>query len=69
MVVAELLPAEVRRMAALVPEVADPGPALAEVAIAFHVYRSYLPAGAEDLDHALALAARRRPELADTLEA
>ena len=28
---------------------------------AFEVYRSYLPAGAEHLDHALAIAAERRP--------
>ena len=67
MVVTTLLPAEIRRMAALVPEVADAGPALAEVAVAFEVYRSYLPAGAEHLDHALAVAATRRPELAEAL--
>ncbi len=69
MVVTTLLPAEVRRMAALVPEVPDAGPALAEVAVAFEVYRSYLPAGAEHLDHALAVAASRHPELAGTLSA
>lgn len=69
MVVTELLPAEIRRMAALVPEVSDAVPAIAEVAVAFAVYRSYLPAGAEQLDHALALAADRRPELAGALDA
>ena len=69
MVVETLLPAEVQRMAALVPEVADAGPALAEVAVTFEVYRSYLPDGAEDLDRALALAAKRRPELTETLTA
>jgi (1->4)-alpha-D-glucan 1-alpha-D-glucosylmutase len=63
-----LLPAEVRRMAALVPEVPDAGPALAEVAIAFDVYRSYLPDGVADLDHALATAARRRPQLTSILD-
>ena len=63
-----LLPAEVRRMAALVPEVADASAALAEVAIAFEVYRSYLPEGVADLDHALATAAERRPELTATLD-
>jgi (1->4)-alpha-D-glucan 1-alpha-D-glucosylmutase len=63
-----LLPAEVRRMAASVPEIADPGAALAEVAIAFEVYRSYLPEGVADLDHALATAAGRRPELTATLD-
>jgi (1->4)-alpha-D-glucan 1-alpha-D-glucosylmutase len=69
MVVGELLPAEVHRMAALVPGVPDAGPALAEVAVGFHVYRSYLPDGVERLDEALATATARRPELADTLAA
>ena len=69
MVDAELLPAEISRMARLVPEVRGAEPAIAEVAIAFDVYRSYLPAGAEHLDEALALAAQRRPALADTLDA
>ena len=63
LVVNTLLPAEVRRMVALAPEIADAGPALAEVAIAFTVYRSYLPEGVADLDQALATAARRHPEL------
>ncbi len=66
-VVTELLPAEIRRMAALAPDQPDAGAAIAEVAIAFEVYRSYLPAGAEHLDHALGLAGDRRPELAATL--
>jgi len=69
MVVADLLPAEIRRMAALVPEVEDAGAGIAEVAVAFAVYRSYLPEGAADLAHALALAARRRPELRPVLDA
>jgi (1->4)-alpha-D-glucan 1-alpha-D-glucosylmutase len=68
LVVNTLLPAEVRRMAALAPEIALAGPALAEVAIAFEVYRSYLPEGVADLDHALATAHRRRPDLADTID-
>jgi (1->4)-alpha-D-glucan 1-alpha-D-glucosylmutase len=63
-----LLPAEVRRMAALVPDIADASAALAEVAIAFEVYRSYLPEGVADLDQALATAAGRRPELTATLD-
>ena len=63
-----LLPAEVRRMAALAPEIPNAGPALAEVAIAFEVYRSYLPEGVADLDHALATAGRRRPDLAATID-
>jgi (1->4)-alpha-D-glucan 1-alpha-D-glucosylmutase len=69
MVVETLLPADVRRMAALVPEVPGAGSALAEVAVAFEVYRSYLPDGVEDLDRALATAAQRRPDLAGTLAA
>ena len=69
MVVTELLVAEIRRMAALVPAVDDAGSAIAEVAVAFAVYRSYLPDGVADLDHALALAARRRPQLRDALDA
>jgi len=63
-----LLPAEVRRMAALAPNVSEAAAALAEVAIAFEVYRSYLPEGIADLDHALATAVRRRPDLASTID-
>ena len=63
MVVTKLLPAEIRRMAALVPEIPEARAALAEVAVAFEVYRSYLPEGAEHLDRALTVAAKRRPEL------
>ena len=40
-------------MAALVPEIPDAAEALGEVAVAFAVYRSYLPEGVEHLDHAL----------------
>jgi (1->4)-alpha-D-glucan 1-alpha-D-glucosylmutase len=68
LVVNALLPAEVRRMAALATEIPNAGPALAEVAIAFNVYRSYLPEGVADLDHALATAARRRPDLAEAID-
>ena len=69
MVVTVLLPAEVSRMARLAPEVPEAGPAIAEIAVAFDVYRSYLPAGAERLDAALALAEQRRPALAAALAA
>jgi (1->4)-alpha-D-glucan 1-alpha-D-glucosylmutase len=69
MVVTSLLPAEIRRMAALVPEVAEAAAALGEVAVAFEVYRSYLPDGVEHLDRALAIAAERRPDLAAALAA
>ena len=67
MVVTTLLPAERRRMAALVPDVPEAAEALGEVAVAFGVYRSYLPEGVEHLDHALRTAATRRPDLARTL--
>ncbi|HEU5271285.1 MAG TPA: malto-oligosyltrehalose synthase, partial [Jatrophihabitans sp.] len=42
--------------------------ALTELAVAFAVYRSYHPAGTERLAEAAAVAAARRPELADTVE-
>jgi len=42
--------------------------ALAELAVAFGVYRSYQPVGAERLVEAAALARSRRPELAGTIE-
>jgi (1->4)-alpha-D-glucan 1-alpha-D-glucosylmutase len=45
-------------------ELAD---AIAELLACFPVYRSYLPFGIEHLDHALAEAERRRPDLADAL--
>ena len=58
-----MLAAEVRRLAALVPEVPAAGAALAELLACFPVYRSYLPAGAGYLDQALAETRRRRPDL------
>ena len=67
LVVERLLVAEQRRMAALVPELPDAIPALAELAVAFQVYRSYVPDGMEHLDAALALAEKRRPELGSAL--
>ena len=68
MAVEVLLPAEVRRMAALAPDVPEAAAALAEVAIAFDVYRSYLPEGVADLDRAIATAKQRRPELAAVID-
>ncbi|HEU5270629.1 MAG TPA: alpha-amylase family glycosyl hydrolase, partial [Jatrophihabitans sp.] len=41
--------------------------ALTELAVAFGVYRSYHPAGAERLTEAAELAGRRRPELAEAI--
>src|SRR5664279_3836670 len=49
MVVTTILQAEISRLARLVPEVGDAQAALAELAIGFPVYRSYLPLGAEHL--------------------
>ena len=69
MVVDTLLVAEVDRIAALAPEVDDAAAAVAEVAVAFAVYRSYLPDGVADLDKALVLAEQRRPELASAFAA
>ncbi len=47
-------------------EVAD---AVAELIACFPVYRSYLPAGREHLERAVAAARERRPDLATTLDA
>ncbi len=43
--------------------------AVAELLACFPVYRSYLPYGAEHLEHAVSDATRRRPDLADTIAA
>ncbi len=67
MVADTLFIAERRRLERLSPGVDRAGEALAEVAIAYDVYRSYLPLGADRLGHALTLAGRRRPELAGAL--
>ena len=65
-----MLGSELRRLAALVPDITDATDALAEVLACFPVYRSYLPDhGVEYLDQALATAQQRRPDLAATLEA
>ena len=69
MIVDRLLVAEVERIAALAPDVTDATAAVAEVAVAFAVYRSYLPDGVADLDRALVLAEQRRPELAPAFAA
>ncbi len=68
MVVDELLPAEVRRMAALAPDVPDAGRALAELAVAFDVYRSYVPEVSDTLDRALGTTRHRYPDLAPALD-
>ncbi|MDX2376685.1 malto-oligosyltrehalose synthase [Microbacterium sp. LRZ72] len=62
--------AEVARLARmLVAPVTGATDALAELLACFPVYRSYLSAGREHLDHAIAEALRRRPELAGAIDA
>ena len=64
----EILVAEVRRIAALVPGDDDPEKvrdAVAELLCSFPVYRSYLPEGRSSLDRAADTAATARPELAE----
>jgi (1->4)-alpha-D-glucan 1-alpha-D-glucosylmutase len=69
LIVTTILQAEIRRMARLVPEVHDAVPALAELVIAFEVYRSYLPLGGKYLTAAVQTATGRRPELAAAINA
>ncbi|HEU5266876.1 MAG TPA: malto-oligosyltrehalose synthase, partial [Jatrophihabitans sp.] len=64
-----ILQAEVRRIARLAPDVPDAVAALVELAVAFPVYRSYLPTGAEDLDDAIDTAQTVRPDLAAAIGA
>jgi (1->4)-alpha-D-glucan 1-alpha-D-glucosylmutase len=68
-----ILHSEILRLGRLVP--ADAGlsldaaaDAIAEIIAAFPVYRTYLPEGAEVLKEACELAARRRPELDQTIQ-
>ncbi|MGI8459795.1 MAG: malto-oligosyltrehalose synthase [Propionibacteriaceae bacterium] len=69
MVTRDLLPAEVSRIAALVPDVPDADQVIAEAAVAFDVYRSYLPDGVAHLDDALAQVLTVHPGLADAVTA
>jgi (1->4)-alpha-D-glucan 1-alpha-D-glucosylmutase len=63
-----LFVAELRRLGELVPDLADARSALGALAAAYDVYRTYLPAGRDRLDRALADTRRRRPDLGGTLE-
>ncbi|MCW2541998.1 MAG: maltooligosyl trehalose synthase [Frankiales bacterium] len=63
LVATTILQAELRRLARLAPDVSDATAALTELAVAFDVYRSYLPRGREHLTEAVALASERRPDL------
>ncbi len=64
-----ILQAEVRRLARFVPEVDDALAALTELTIAFPVYRSYLPLGAEYLAQAVQRATARQPQLSTAVDA
>jgi (1->4)-alpha-D-glucan 1-alpha-D-glucosylmutase len=64
-----ILQAEVSRLARLVPGVERAGEALAELLVAFPVYRSYLPTGAHELAMAMERARAARPDLADAIDA
>jgi (1->4)-alpha-D-glucan 1-alpha-D-glucosylmutase len=69
MVATTILQAEVRRLARLVPKINDAEAALTELAVAFPVYRSYLPLGAEYLAEAVQRATVRQPQLRAAIEA
>jgi (1->4)-alpha-D-glucan 1-alpha-D-glucosylmutase len=69
MVAAGILQAEINRLARLVPDLDGAAAALTELAVAFPVYRSYLPDGAQYLAQAIDTAGTRRPDLRDTLTA
>ncbi|MBA3573435.1 MAG: malto-oligosyltrehalose synthase [Pseudonocardiales bacterium] len=73
-VATDMLGPELRRLAALAPEVPNATGALAEVLACFGVYRSYLhpdwpTEGAGHLDEALSAARSRRPDLDAVLDA
>jgi len=63
MVTATILQAEVRRLARLVPEIDGAEAALTALAVAFPVYRSYLPLGAPYLAEAVQRATAGQPQL------
>lgn len=63
-----ILRSEGRRLVHTLPfGVVDAEDALAEIVACFPVYRSYLPAGRDHLELALAEATRRRPDLASSI--
>jgi (1->4)-alpha-D-glucan 1-alpha-D-glucosylmutase len=67
-VVSALFGPEVARIAGLAGGGVDTGAAVAALAAAFPVYRSYLPVGRNHLDSALVEARRRHPELSAVFE-
>ena len=64
-----ILESEIRRLARLIPEIDGAAAALAAIAAAFAVYRSYLPLGGHYLVQAARAATARRPELAGPIAA
>ena len=67
--VTTILRAEVNRLAALAPMVEQAAEAIAELLVAFPVYRSYLPTGASELATALDRARSARPDLGESIDA
>jgi (1->4)-alpha-D-glucan 1-alpha-D-glucosylmutase len=67
--VTTILQAEVSRLARLVPTIENAGEVLAELAVHFPVYRSYLPTGAEHLAQAIGATRTARPELGNAIGA
>jgi (1->4)-alpha-D-glucan 1-alpha-D-glucosylmutase len=63
-----ILQAEFRRLARLVPTVADAVGVLTELVIAFPAYRSYLPEGPQHLARAVDHVGRTRPDLLPSME-
>jgi (1->4)-alpha-D-glucan 1-alpha-D-glucosylmutase len=64
-----ILRAEVRRMTALAPAVERADEALAALLVAFPVYRSYLPTGADHVAVAIERTCTTRPDLAEAIDA
>ena len=71
MVAAELFPAEMTRLISLLdpPDDQSAVAALSEIAAQLSVYRTYLPDGMSELDHALLAAQASQPRVADTIAA
>ncbi len=67
--VSTILQAEISRLARLAPSVENAAEALAELAVRFPVYRSYVPTGADVLASAIEAAQAARPDLADAIGA
>ena len=67
MIATGILQAEIHRLARLAPDVDRAQEALTELAVAFPVYRSYLPDGAEYFAQAVSTAKARNPQIADAV--